>query len=60
MSTEEDVNKVKQGYKNKTKQTDDYKAKFIVTKKGESEREYMVINKTTAEQVVKKGIIRAR
>lgn len=34
--------------------------KFIVTKKGESESEYMVINKTTAEQLVKKGIIRAR
>jgi len=60
IGTEEDVNKVKQEYKNKTKQTDDYKAKFIVTKKGESVREYLVINKTTAEQLVKKGIIRAR
>ncbi|MFF2793761.1 lipoprotein BA_5634 family protein [Lysinibacillus xylanilyticus] len=60
IGTEQDVNKVKQEYKNKTKQTDDYKAKFIVTKKGESESEYMVINKTTAEQLVKKGIIRAR
>lgn len=60
IGTEQDVNKVKQEYKNKTEQTYEYKAKFIVTKKGESEREYMVINKTTAEQLVKKGIIRAR
>ncbi|MGE7923895.1 lipoprotein BA_5634 family protein [Viridibacillus arvi] len=60
IGTEQDVNKVKQEYKNKTEQTDDYKAKFIVTKKGESKREYLVINKTTAGQLVKKGIIRAR
>lgn len=60
IGTEEEVNKVKKEYKNKTKQTNDYKAKFIVTKKGESESEYMVINKTTAEQLVKKGVIRAR
>lgn len=60
IGTEQDVNKVKQEYKNKTEQTYDYKAKFIVTKKGESEHEYLVINKTTAEQLVKKGIIRAR
>lgn len=60
IGTEQDVNKVKQEYKNKTEQTDDFKAKFIVTKKGEREYEYMVINKTTAEQLVKKGVIRAR
>ncbi|UPW81490.1 lipoprotein BA_5634 family protein [Lysinibacillus sp. Ag94] len=60
IGTEQDVNKVKQEYKNKTEQTYDYKAKFIVTKKGESEHEYLVINKTTAEQLVKSGIIRAR
>ena len=60
IGTEQDVNKVKQEYKNKTEQTYDYKAKFIVTKKGESELEYLVINKTTAEQLVKKGVIRAR
>lgn len=60
IGTKQDVNKVKQEYKNKTEQTYDYKAKFIVTKKGESELEYLVINKTTAEQLVKKGIIRAR
>jgi len=60
IGTEQDVNKVKQEYQNKTEQTYDYKAKFIVTKKGESEHEYLVINKTTAEQLVKKGIIRAR
>ncbi|GEM_PF-3306102 len=57
---EQEVNKVKQEYKKKTKQTDSYKAKLIVTKKGESESEYMVINKTTAEQFVKKGIIRTK
>lgn len=60
IGTEQDVNKVKQEYQNKTEQTYDYKAKFIVTKKDESEHEYLVINKTTAEQLVKKGIIRAR
>ncbi|MEQ6353491.1 lipoprotein BA_5634 family protein [Lysinibacillus sp. M3] len=60
IGTEKDVNKVKQEYKHKTERTVDYKAKFVVTKKGESESEYLVINKTTAEQLVKKGIIRAR
>ncbi|MFJ5562787.1 lipoprotein BA_5634 family protein [Lysinibacillus xylanilyticus] len=60
IGTEKEVNKVKQLYKNKTKQTVDYKMKFIVTKKGESNLKYAVINKTTAEQFVKKGIIRAR
>ncbi|MGE7929607.1 lipoprotein BA_5634 family protein [Lysinibacillus xylanilyticus] len=57
---EKEVNKVKQLYKNKTKQTVDYKMKFIETKKGESNLKYAVINKSTAEQLVKKGIIRAR
>ncbi|MFJ6209453.1 lipoprotein BA_5634 family protein [Lysinibacillus sp. NPDC092081] len=60
IGSEKDVNKVKQLYKNKTKQTIDYKMKFIVTKKGESNLKYAVINKTTAEQLVKKGIIRER
>lgn len=60
IGTEKEVNTVKQLYKNKTKQTVDYKMKFIVTKKGESNLKYAVINKTTAEQLVKKGIIRAR
>lgn len=60
IGTEKEVNKVKQLYKNKTKQTVDYKMKFIETKKGESNLKYVVINKSTAEQLVKKGIIRAR
>ena len=60
IGTEKDVSKVKQEYKNKTERTVDYKVKFVVTKKGESERKYIVINKNTAEQFIRKGIIRAR
>lgn len=60
IGTEKEVNTVKQLYKDITKQTVDYKMKFIVTKKGESNFKYVVINKSTAEQLVQKGIIRAR
>ncbi|KEQ22439.1 lipoprotein BA_5634 family protein [Paenibacillus tyrfis] len=76
IGTEKDVNKVKQLYKDNTKQTIDYKLKLVTTKKTtklseqdqkETGKEfetrdikYSVVNRSTAEQFVKKGIIRAR
>lgn len=76
IGTEKDVNKVKQLYKDNTKQTFDYKIKLVTTKKitklaeqdqketGEEfetrDIKYSVVNRSTAEQFVKKGIIRAR
>ncbi|MFB0840589.1 lipoprotein BA_5634 family protein [Paenibacillus oleatilyticus] len=74
--TEKDVNKVKQLYKDNSKQTIDYKMKLVTTKittklseqdqkeTGQQfdtrEIKYSVVNRSTAEQFVKKGIIRAR
>ncbi|WP_018759894.1 lipoprotein BA_5634 family protein [Paenibacillus terrigena] len=64
IGTEQDVNKVKQLYKDNTKQTIDYKLKLVTTKKTEQfdtrTIKYSVVNRLTAEQFVKKGIIRAR
>ncbi|QOT01025.1 hypothetical protein JNUCC42_10440 [Brevibacterium sp. JNUCC-42] len=76
IGTENDLNEVKQLYKDNTKQTSDYKIKLVTTKvvtklpeetqkKLDQEFEtsydkYSVINRSTAEQFVKKGIIRAR
>ncbi|MCP1311518.1 lipoprotein BA_5634 family protein [Paenibacillus tyrfis] len=76
IGTEKDANKVKQLYKDNTKQTIDYKMKLVTTKittklseqdqkeTGQQfdtrEIKYSVVNRSTAEQFVKKGIIRAR
>lgn len=76
IGTEKDANKVKQLYKDNTKQTIDYKMKLVTTKKitklsEQDQKEmgkefetrdikYSVVNRSTAEQFVKKGIIRAR
>lgn len=76
IGTEKDVNAVKQLYKDNTKQTFDYKIKLvtttITTKIAEEDRDesgqevdisyikYSVITRSTAEQFMKKGIIRAR
>lgn len=64
IGTEQDVNKVKQLYKDNTEQTIDYKLKLITTKKTDQQYDtsikYSVVNRSTAEQFVKKGIIRAR
>ncbi|WP_028596816.1 lipoprotein BA_5634 family protein [Paenibacillus assamensis] len=76
MGTEQDVNKVKQLYKDETKQTSDYKLKLVTTtqKTELSEQDqkelgqqfdirhmnYSVITRTTAEQFIQKGIIRQR
>ncbi|MCR8842484.1 lipoprotein BA_5634 family protein [Paenibacillus sp. SC116] len=76
IGTAQDVNKVKQIYTENTKQTSDYKLKLVTTteKTELSEQDqketgqqfdirhinYSVINRSTAEQFIKKGIIRAR
>lgn len=76
IATEKDANKVKELYKDNTKQTTDYKMKLVTTKKmvklsEQDQKEtghefdiryikYSVINRSTAEQFIKKGIIRAR
>lgn len=76
IGTEKDVNTVKQLYKDNTKQTFDYKLKLVTTtiskKLSEEdqkelgmefdtrEEKYSVITRSTAEQFMKKGIIRAR
>jgi Uncharacterised lipoprotein family len=76
IGTEKDANKVKELYKDNTKQTMDYKMKLVTTKKitklteqdqketGQEfetrEIKYSVVTRSTAEQFVKKGILRAR
>lgn len=76
IGTEHDVNKVKQLYKDNTKETLDYKLKLVTTKEitklsEQSQKEsglefdtryikYSVVNRSTAEQFISKGIIRAR
>lgn len=76
IGTEKDVNTVKQLYKDNTKQTIDYKMKLVTTtiskKLSEEDQKelgmefdiryikYSVITRSTAEQFMKKGIIRAR
>ncbi|KPV57485.1 hypothetical protein QJ48_22055 [Paenibacillus sp. A3] len=76
IGTEKDVNKVKQLYKDNTKQTMDYKLKLVTTKiisklSEQDQKEtgqqfetrdikYSVVNRSTVEQFVKKGMIRAR
>ncbi|OPA72998.1 hypothetical protein BVG16_31055 [Paenibacillus selenitireducens] len=65
IGSEQDVNKVKQLYKDNTKQMIDYKLKLVTTKKTDQQFDtrsikYSVVNRLTAEQFVKKGIIRAR
>ncbi|ULL16394.1 hypothetical protein DVH26_19260 [Paenibacillus sp. H1-7] len=76
IGTENDVNKAKQRYKDNTKQTFDYKLKLVTTtityklsEQGQKETgqqfdtryiNYSVVRRSTAEQFVQKGIIRAR
>ncbi|UHA73350.1 lipoprotein BA_5634 family protein [Paenibacillus sp. 481] len=76
ISTEKDAIKVKELYKDNSKQTIDYKLKLVTTTKSTKLSEadqketgqqfdiryiqYSVVNRSTAEQLVKKGIIRAR
>ncbi|ATF12009.1 hypothetical protein A616_08390 [Brevibacillus brevis X23] len=76
IGTEKDTNKVKELYKDNTKQTSDYKLKLVTTTKitkltEQDQKEtgqefdsrdvkYSVVNRSTAEQFVKKGILRAR
>ncbi|GED56670.1 lipoprotein BA_5634 family protein [Brevibacillus formosus] len=76
IGTEKDANKVKELYKDNTKQTMDYKMKLVTTKKitklsEQDQKEtgqefetrdikYSVVTRSTAEQFVKKGILRAR
>lgn len=76
IGTEQEVNKVKALYKENTNQTTNYTLKLVTTKKmtplsEEDQKEtdqqfdiryinYSVVNRATAEQFVKNGIIRAR
>ncbi|MGG4454182.1 lipoprotein BA_5634 family protein [Brevibacillus porteri] len=76
IGTENDANKVKELYKDNTKQAMDYKMKLVTTIKktkrteqdqketGEEfetrEIKYSVVTRSTAEQFIKKGILRAR
>ncbi|CAI8728350.1 DUF4230 domain-containing protein [Brevibacillus sp. IT-7CA2] len=76
IGTEKDANKVKELYKDDTKQTVDYKMKLVTTikktKRTEQDQKetgqefetreikYSVVTRSTAEQFVKKGILRAR
>ncbi|MBH0329122.1 hypothetical protein ABH14_04800 [Brevibacillus brevis] len=76
IGTEKDANKVKELYKDNTKQAMDYKIKLVTTikktKRTEQEQKetgqefetreikYSVVTRSTAEQFVKKGILRAR
>ncbi|QDS34102.1 lipoprotein BA_5634 family protein [Brevibacillus brevis] len=76
IGTEKDANQVKELYKDNTKQSINYKMKLVTTKKmtklteqdqketGQEfetrEIKYSVVTRTTAEQFVKKGILRAR
>lgn len=76
IGTENDTNKVKELYKDNTKQTIDYKLKWVTTKKitkltEQAQKEtgqefetrdikYSVVTRSTAEQFVQKGILRAR
>lgn len=76
IGTNQDLNKVKEKYKDRSKEMIDYKLKLvtttITTKIAEEDRDesgqefstryikYSVITRSTAEQFMKKGIIRAR
>ncbi|EJL20525.1 lipoprotein BA_5634 family protein [Brevibacillus sp. BC25] len=76
IGTEKDANKVKELYKDNTKQAMDYKMKLVTTikktKRTEQDQKetgqefetreikYSVVTRSTAEQFVKKGILRAR
>jgi len=76
IATDQDLNKVKELYKHRSKEMIDYKMKLVTTKivsklseqdKKETGQEiaaryikYSVITRSTAEQFIKKGIIRAR
>ncbi|MED1919327.1 lipoprotein BA_5634 family protein [Bacillus thuringiensis] len=76
IGTENDANKVKELYKDNTKQSINYKMKLVTTKKitkltEQDQKEtgqefetrdikYSVVTRSTAEQLVKKGILRAR
>ncbi|NRS46392.1 lipoprotein BA_5634 family protein [Brevibacillus sp. HB2.2] len=76
IGTEKDANKVKELYKDNTKQALDYKIKLVttikktkLTEQGQKETgqefdtreiKYSVVTRSTAEQFVKKGILRAR
>ncbi|MFF0826372.1 lipoprotein BA_5634 family protein [Brevibacillus sp. NPDC003359] len=76
IGTEKDANQVKELYKDNSKQTMDYKMKLVTTKKmtklteqdqketGQEfetrEIKYSVVTRSTAEQFIKKGILRAR
>lgn len=76
IGTNQDVSKVKEKYKDVSKEMIDYKMKLvtttITTKIAEQDRDetgeefstryikYSVINRSTAEQFIKKGILRAR
>ncbi|MED1780827.1 lipoprotein BA_5634 family protein [Brevibacillus fortis] len=76
IGTEKDANKVKELYRDNTKQAIDYKVKLVTTKKitklteqvqKETGQEfetrdikYSVITRSTAEQFIKNGILRAR
>lgn len=76
IGTENDANKVKELYKDNTKQAMDFKMKLVTTikktKRTEQDQKetgqefetreikYSVVTRSTAEQFVKKGILRAR
>ncbi|WP_152393322.1 lipoprotein BA_5634 family protein [Paenibacillus guangzhouensis] len=76
IASDQDLNKVKALYKDRSKEIIDYKLKLVTTKKvsklsdrdqKETDQEnearyikYSVITRSTAEQFIKKGIIRAR
>ncbi|MFS0553800.1 lipoprotein BA_5634 family protein [Brevibacillus sp. 179-C9.3 HS] len=76
IGTEKDTNRVKELYKDNTKQTIDYKMKLVTTKKitklaEQDQKEtgqefetrdikYSVVTRSTAEQFVQSGILRAR
>ncbi|MFC8689602.1 lipoprotein BA_5634 family protein [Brevibacillus porteri] len=76
IGTENDANKVKELYKDNTKQAMDFKMKLVTTikktKRAEQDQKetgqefetreikYSVVTRSTAEQFVKKGILRAR
>ncbi|TCZ80748.1 hypothetical protein E0485_00155 [Paenibacillus albiflavus] len=76
IATDQDMKKVKELYKDRSKEMIDYKMKMVITKittklseqdQKETGKEfetrdikYSVVNRSTAEQFVKKGIIRAR
>lgn len=63
IGADQDVNKVKELYQDRSKEMSDYKIKMVTTKIGSNDARsinYSVITRSTAEQFIKKGMIRAR